>query len=128
MNNMYRICSSCGRKIKHSETCICRKQYLAKKVKEKDDGFYSSKRWIKLRKQVLKRDNHMCQRCMIKFDLIETEHLQAHHIKSREHYPELEMDINNIICVCRTCNLQLGTSDKLDFDWALQEEEKEYNL
>lgn len=128
MQNMYKICTSCGTKLKHSETCACRKKYLAKKANEKSDGFYSSARWRRIRAQVLKRDNHLCQRCLIKFNLIETEHLQAHHIKSREHYPELELEESNLICVCRTCNLQLGTNDVLDFEWVYNEEEQEIIL
>lgn len=128
MQNMYRICTSCGKRIRHSETCSCKKEYLNKKANEKSDGFYTSYAWRKIRSQVLKRDNHMCQRCLLKFNLIETEFLQAHHIKSREHFPEYELDMNNLICVCRTCNLQLGTKDKLDFEWDNKEEELEIIL
>lgn len=128
MNNMYKICGSCGKRLEHKETCPCRQQYLNRKSKENSNGFYTTRTWRKLREKVLKRDNYMCQRCLIKFNLIETEYLQAHHIKSREHFPQLQYDIDNLICVCRTCNLQLGTTDKLDFEWENNDEEREYIL
>ncbi|EEL15548.1 hypothetical protein bcere0016_40550 [Bacillus cereus 95/8201] len=31
-------------------------------------------------------------------------------------------DENNLICLCFTCNNQLGTKDKLDFGWNVPDE------
>lgn len=76
-----------------------------------------TKRWAKFRLHIISRDNGMCQRCFIKYGIINGDILQVHHIKSRAHYPELIYDEDNVITTCQTCNLQLGTSDKLDFEW-----------
>ncbi|WP_338705247.1 HNH endonuclease [Priestia aryabhattai] len=45
------------------------------------------------------------------------DNLQAHHIKSCRDYPELAYDESNLLTVCRDCNLELGTSNKLDFTY-----------
>lgn len=50
-----------------------------------------------------------------------------HHIKSRKNFPELMFDDENLITLCKTCNLQLGTKDKLDFE-IRNKEELEFNL
>ncbi|WP_460223561.1 HNH endonuclease [Bacillus cereus] len=80
----------------------------------------SQTRFQKLRKRMLKRDNYTCQRCVIKLgkrDHLIHEDLQCHHIKSWRDYPELAYDENNLIIVCRDCNLKLGNSNVLDFEW-----------
>lgn len=117
MKNMYKICSSCGKRISYSEVCECRKERAKVYQNKNSDGFYNTTKWKKLRKSILERDNHICQRCLHKFEYIETEYLQVHHIQSRRDYPELSYEPSNLICVCRTCNLQLGNLNKLDFEW-----------
>lgn len=76
-----------------------------------------TQRWRKLRLRIIARDNHLCQRCYLKYEIINGDFLQVHHIKPRIYYPELTFDENNLITVCRTCNLQLGL-DGIDFDWS----------
>lgn len=76
-----------------------------------------SVRWRKLRLKIIARDSYHCQRCLIKYGIINGEKIEAHHIKSRLNYPELMFDENNIIAICQTCNVQLGNDDKLDFKW-----------
>ena len=76
-----------------------------------------SRRWSKFRLHIISRDDSLCQRCLIKYNIINGADLQVHHIKSRIHFPELIYDENNVITLCQTCNVQLGISDKLDFKW-----------
>lgn len=124
-----KICSKCGKIIGYNEKCECKGlKSLVVKVDKKDDGFYSTYRWRKLRKRIIDRDKCHCQRCWYKWGIIETDNLQAHHIKSRAHHPELEYDEDNLITLCQRCNLQLGTKDKLDFEWCVPSEEIEFNL
>ena len=84
-----------------------------------------TKRWRNLRLSIFQRDNYHCQRCLLKYGIINGENLEAHHIKSRLNYPELMFDEQNIIAICRTCNVQLGTKDKLDFKWTLDNSEED---
>lgn len=115
MNNKF--CGICGDIVPINERCPCRP-----KVKSESSRNHPSatKRFQKLRKRILKRDNYTCQRCVIKFgkhDKLIHENPQCHHIKSWRDYPELAYDENNLITVCRDCNLKLGNNNVLDFKW-----------
>ncbi len=43
---------------------------------------------------------------------------------SHEHYPELKWNESNLATLCRTCNAQLGTKDKLDFNFEIGKEDE----
>lgn len=112
------ICNRCGKYIQQGTTCECKKQ--ARREYEKTyerDPLLNSYRWRKKREHIKKRDDYMCQRCLIKFKQVTVDDLEVHHIKSRKDYPELAWEDDNLICVCQTCNLQLSTRNKLDFEW-----------
>ena len=47
---------------------------------------------------VLQRDNYICQQCR------EISDLQAHHIRPYCDYPELELDVDNGITICKQCH------------------------
>ena len=119
-----KICKYCQKLV--DENHVCHKKSNKQYNKYKRDYYKKNKeivapimsyKWKKFRKFILERDDQMCQRCYAKYGIINSDELQAHHIKSRINYPELMYDENNVITVCKTCNLQLGTSDKLDFEW-----------
>lgn len=128
---MKRICSKCGKIVGYKEKCDCYKTKrrlkpkYKREEKEEVDLLYKYKyKWWKLRDEIIKRDDGFCQRCYYKYDIINDENLEVHHIKSRKNYPELTFDKSNLITICRTCNAQLGTKDKLDFDWESPGEDK----
>lgn len=53
------------------------------------------------RKKIFERDNYTCQM----LGCNKSEHyLNAHHIKTFSLYPELRLDINNGICLCKVCH------------------------
>ena len=118
-----KICSKCSKKIKFNEDCICatgknRNKYQRKYYEKNKEALrpLSTKRWRDIRKVIISRDGGYCQRCFIKYDIIETKNLQVHHIKPRIEYPELMFEETNLICICKTCNLQLGVDEELDFE------------
>lgn len=117
---MKKICSKCGKTIGFNDSCDC-SFYIPKSQKKKEkkeiDRLLTLKRWKKKREQILKRDGRLCQRCFYKYGLFTTTQLQVHHIKPRSKYPELIYEDDNLICLCKTCNVQLGVQEKLDFDW-----------
>lgn len=123
---------TCGKVIDFAEICECKKgnrnayqrQYYEKNKEAHKE--LNSTRWAKKRRFILNRDNSHCQRCLHKYGIIETDKLQVHHIKNRQHHPHLMYEDSNLITVCKTCNLQLGQSDILDFDW--QQPEREFNF
>lgn len=123
---------SCGKIIPESETCSCKKdarrEYQKQYQRNDKNNPLKTARWTNLRKEIIKRDGGLCQRCLRKYGKANAEDLQGHHIKSRRDYPELVFTRSNIITLCRTCNLQLGTSNKLDFEFRTTPEEKDFNI
>lgn len=115
-----KFCVRCGRIVKNGE-CACskRKELTITKEKQKEDcknGIHSV-RWRKKRVYIIKRDKGLCQRCLIKYNILNGSNLSVHHIKPRIDYPELMYEDDNLITLCMTCNLQLGTTGELDFDY-----------
>jgi 5-methylcytosine-specific restriction enzyme A len=115
-----KVSCSCGKIIPEGTKCSCKKKakrdYMREYQRNDKDNPLKTTRWNKLRRHILRRDGYLCQRCLNKFQLLNSNELQAHHIKSRKNYPELVFEERNILTLCKTCNLQLGTSDKLDFE------------
>ena len=104
-----------------SELKLERLKYrIRKKEKEKNgkvrsiqqrlSGFYNSPEWLSLRFKALKSMKRKCALC-------HTEHGEMHvdHIKPRSKYPELELDLNNLQILCRSCNI--GKSNDDETDW-----------
>lgn len=120
MNRTRMKTCSCGKIIPEGSKCECKKvakrDYMRQYQRNEKDNPLKTARWTKLRQYVLKRDGYLCQRCLHKYGKLNPIELQAHHIKSRKNYPDLVFEERNILTLCKTCNLQLGTSDKLDFE------------
>lgn len=112
-NTMKKVCSRCGNIILHKQRCECTPKYN-RKVSDEKKRFYSSYAWQKLRNRKVK-EHPYCERCWSKWRLIVTDNLQGHHIKSFKDYPELRLDEDNVAVLCRTCNLQIGDSSKVDW-------------
>jgi 5-methylcytosine-specific restriction endonuclease McrA len=115
----YKLCK-CGRKIAHNEECCVKKNNFSKqsfKNVEESVKLMNTTRWRKLRKRILERDDFHCQRCFIKYKILTKTNLEVHHIKPRHKYPELVYDETNLVTICKTCNLQIGTEETLDFEF-----------
>ena len=59
------------------------------------------------RKVIFERDNYTCQMCGSHNGNGKTIHLNAHHIKPVIKYPELIIDINNGVTLCKKCHHDL---------------------
>jgi 5-methylcytosine-specific restriction endonuclease McrA len=68
------------------------------------EEFYGSGRWQRLRAAILRRDKYQCQMCK-RYGKI-TEAKEVHHIKHFEDYPELAMDPDNLISLCKAHHRQ----------------------
>lgn len=66
------------------------------------DRFYKSKDWMKVREDVLIRDNNECQMCKAqgRVSLAQC----VHHKKHLKDYPMLALDINNLQSLCNACH------------------------
>lgn len=132
--NRYKFCQNCGKKIEFNKNCDCKDSNKLKREyyqnNKEEHKFLNSKVWKNKRKYIIERDGHSCQRCLSKFGIINAKNLQVHHIKSRKDFPKLRLDDDNLITLCKTCNLQLGTTNRLDFetDANTKKYERDFNL
>ncbi|MGQ7776813.1 HNH endonuclease [Bacillus sp. WC2507] len=115
MSRHTKICGGCGKRVDYNATCSCMKRKRTNKKLNETDKLLKSTRWKKKRIVIIHRDGVVCQRCLIKYNIINSEKLEVHHIKPRSKYPELMFEDTNLITLCKTCNLQIGTREELDF-------------
>lgn len=64
------------------------------------------------RESVFKRDKYICQDCLDISKAGNTVYLHAHHLISFSEYPELRLDINNGITLCKKCHYKRHTNQK----------------
>lgn len=139
MTGMYKFCNGCGRKILLKNKCDkCtqskrneRNHYMKNYYQDNKEiqSALTSKRWKQFRRLIIQRDKGICQRCLAQKNIFNNESLQVHHIKPRIKYPELMYDENNVITICKTCNLEIGTAETLDFDInANDQQDQEYTF
>lgn len=93
-----------------------RKYYAENKDSESYKAIHSL-RWRRFRKQVIIADGGFCQRCFAKKGIYNFNDLEVHHIIPRATAPELAYDEDNVITLCKTCNLELGLNG-IDFEWS----------
>lgn len=72
------------------------------------DPFYKSKHWRNARRMALERDLYICTECMEAYRRGEMQRprkaVMVHHIKPREQYPELELELSNLQSLCDPCH------------------------
>lgn len=122
------LCKYCGKIVKEGMTdhkCPGKEKARLQRNKQSREYYAKNKetlkplmsrKWRNFRLKIIERDNSLCQRCYIKYGIINGEELQVHHIKPRIYYPELMYDQDNVVTLCKTCNIQLGTNG-IDFEW-----------
>lgn len=59
---------------------------------------YASGEWRRLRRQLRNRAACMCEVCG------STDDLHMHHIKSWAEYPDLRLELDNLMLLCRDCH------------------------
>ncbi len=81
----------------------------------KDEGFYQSDSWRKLRYLALKNCKG-CECCGAKAS--DGVRIHVDHIKPRYKHPHLSLELSNLQCLCEDCNLGKGAWD--DTDWRIK--------
>jgi len=81
---------------------------LTDKEREQGRNFPENREWIKA---VYERDNHTCQKCLVRGG-----ELEAHHILPWALFPELRFEVENGITLCETCH------DRYHFVWKYGED------
>ena len=88
--------------------------------RKKVDSFYSSREWLSVRYEVLKRDKGICQCCGISAK--DGAVMNVDHIKPKWKYPELALDKNNLQTLCARCNQGKWGLDETDWRDPLEAE------
>jgi len=64
--------------------------------------------WAYIKKQVLIRDNYTCQICGLR----DVEIIQVDHIKPKSIFPELRLDLDNLMTMCPNCHARKTIIEK----------------
>ena len=68
--------------------------------------FYKSTQWVKVRRQVMVRDNLLCQHCLDVKKI--TKANMVHHIIELKRDWSKRLELNNLISLCNTCHNKIG--------------------
>lgn len=124
-----KICNYCQKIVQDTHKCQNRFKNRVKTERTKaSDKLLNCKRWRDKRQHILARDK-ICMRCYHKYGIINIQDLQVHHIKSRIQYPELAYSDDNLVVVCKSCNLSLEAKNlehQIDFEWKI--EDRDFSL
>lgn len=71
-------------------------------MRAKEEGFYHSKAWRKLRKLALQRDHFLCQHCLREGKTRRA--TEVHHIVEVEVNPDLALCLDNLTSLCWNCH------------------------
>ena len=63
---------------------------------------YNSRRWRHKRKEILRRDGYLCQRCKRYGKQVQA--VTVHHIKHVDEHPELAYTNDNLVSLCNACH------------------------
>jgi hypothetical protein len=76
------------------------------------DPFYTSSEWKRVRDRVLARDGRRCSVAhLLGGDCSAT--LHVHHLKPRREFPELELDLDNLLTTCASHHPTLEAARRL---------------
>lgn len=101
--------------------------YIVSKIKEKTKfkkfNYYSPE-FRTLRHKVFLRDGEICAKCGA--TPRPNMWIEIDHIKPVSKYPELALDIDNLQCLCRLCNVKKSNTDETDYRRKKQNENHSY--
>ena len=63
---------------------------------------YNSRRWRHKRKEILRRDGYLCQRCKRYGKQVQA--VTVHHLKHVDEHPELAYINDNLVSLCNACH------------------------
>ena len=70
----------------------------------KEQGFYNTANWQRARQMAKQRDKYLCQECIREGKKPIGFAEEVHHIKPTNTYPELALDMSNLVSLCRECH------------------------
>jgi len=106
---MWKSCSKCG-KI-HPENYKCNAGRIPRQRTD-DQRFRSTNKWTEKSKSIRERSNWLCSVCQDE-GYLETESLEVHHITKLTEAPELGLDDDNLVCLCKRHH-EMADEGKID--------------
>ena len=106
-----KLCPGCGKLIDYNQAyCIqCAnkykqryKQYKANRTDIKEQKFYTSVQWKRMRELIKVRDKGLCRMCLCKGDVRYMN--TVHHIEELKDCWGKRINPNNLICLCESCH------------------------
>lgn len=93
---MYKTCSRCGRIHDYNYKCNKGKIYKKNDI----DKLRSTKRWTDKSIEIREASNYLCSVCLDK-GILNYDNLEVHHIIKLQDQPDLLLDNDNLICLCK---------------------------
>lgn len=97
----YYSCSRCG-KI-HPKGYVCHVEKKHYKYSYKESILRSKSAWTEKSKQIREDANYLCEVCKDK-GIYNYRNIEVHHIEKLKDKPELWLDDDNLICLCKDCH------------------------
>lgn len=107
----YYACGRCG-KI-HPKGYVCHVEKKKYKYSYKESRMRSKSAWTEKSKQIREDANYLCEVCKDK-GIYNYRNVSVHHIEKLKDKPELWLDDDNLICLCKDCHrlADVGMIDK----------------
>lgn len=93
---MYKSCSRCGKIHDYNHNCYINKS----KIKNDVDKLRSTYKWQLKVEEIKDASNYLCAVCRDN-NVYTYNTLEIHHIEKLQQRPELFLDDNNLICLCK---------------------------
>lgn len=97
----YYACSKCG-KI-HPKGYVCHVGKKHYKYSYKESKLRSKSAWTEKSKQIREDANYLCEVCKDK-GIYNYRNIEVHHIEKLKDKPELWLNDDNLICLCKSCH------------------------
>lgn len=107
-NNIHDKYYDCDAKVKSNRL---RRKYKYSNDYKLYNDCYNTRKWRRLREEILKDNNYMCEICL-ELGKINCDDLQVHHIEKVKDNQAKMFDKNNLIVVCRGHHKQIEGMNK----------------
>lgn len=111
---MYKSCSRCGKMHPYNYKCNKGKVYKHNDI----DKLRSTKRWTNKSIEIREESHYLCSVCLDK-GILNYDNVEVHHIVKLQDNPELLLENENLICLCKEHHKQ-ADNGKLDKNYLLK--------
>ena len=103
---MYKSCARCGRIVDYNHKCTKDKIYKHNEI----DKLRSTTKWTIKSIEIREASKYLCSVCLDE-GIYNYEDIQVHHIEKLQDRPDLLLENENLICLCRKHHKQADKGD-----------------